>query len=359
MTLTGCLLLKITIDVAAVQTKNDTPELFAIAAYLPDYRFYINTNQTAPFLTDLILFSIEPTIPSSTSDHYGCCLHPDHFQQARLAVLYKQEQLGQRLPIDDRDELGEKLRLWVTIGGGGGRSQQFLSNIRAYPQELANLIRDVALAERLHGVDLDCESVTTMEQYNMYLSWIHRHAIPTFHAAALNVSLALHPNMMIPSIVASEIDRIHMMTYDMVNGPYHADPTMTEHVITTFLQQTLVDSHKVLLGIPAYARHKDNPGAVQTFAEMVDSKLAHNPTTHRVAIQRLSSWKGYMGDSPAMVRKKVGIARKLKLGGVFIWELGQDKRDPMFHAGGYLLEAAADAVRSSALKSGNHRRNEL
>jgi len=55
-------------------------EDFVVAAYLPDYRAYINVNNTAPFLTDLILFSMEL---SEDGELGPCCSNPHHFEQAR------------------------------------------------------------------------------------------------------------------------------------------------------------------------------------------------------------------------------------------------------------------------------------
>jgi hypothetical protein len=62
---------------------------FVIAGYLPEYRSYINVNRTAPYLTDIVLFSV-------TSDAEGnlgkCCLETHHFQQAREAQVAALEQ---------------------------------------------------------------------------------------------------------------------------------------------------------------------------------------------------------------------------------------------------------------------------
>lgn len=59
---------------------------FVVAGYLPDYRFYINLNATAPHMTDLILFSLEPS--TSLSLKRSCCLGSDHYQKAREAQAY-------------------------------------------------------------------------------------------------------------------------------------------------------------------------------------------------------------------------------------------------------------------------------
>ena len=62
------------------------------------------------------------------------------------------------------------------------------------------------------------------------------------------------------------------------------------------------------------------------------------------ALQSLNAWKGYRFDSPDDVRAKVRYVKELVLGGVFLWELGQDKQEE--GAGGMLLEAAATYARS-------------
>jgi GH18 family chitinase len=54
-------------------------------------------------------------------------------------------------------------------------------------------------------------------------------------------------------------------------------------------------------------------------------------------------------DLPDDVRTKVGYAARGGLGGVFIWELGQDKRVPGQAKEGLLPEAAAAAAASSAV----------
>jgi hypothetical protein len=58
---------------------------------------------------------------------------------------------------------------------------------------------------------------------------------------------------------------------------------------------------------------------------------------------------GFDSDSPDDVCTKVKYATRGGLGGVFIWELGQDKRVPGQAEGGLLLEAATAAAASSAI----------
>ena len=94
-----------------------------VAAYFPEYRAYINVNNTAPYLTDLLLFSL---VPNSRGMLGGCCLEDYHFKQAREARAFKQSQTGQ------------KLKLWVTLGGAG-RADSFKS-VAADPKRRTRLI---------------------------------------------------------------------------------------------------------------------------------------------------------------------------------------------------------------------------
>jgi hypothetical protein len=90
-----------------------------VAGYLPDYRSYINVNATAPHLTDLILFSIQP---NSRGMIGGCCLDSQHYELGRQAR-----------------SLSPSLKLWVTIGGGG-RSEAIPSIVQD-PQKRSLLIQ--------------------------------------------------------------------------------------------------------------------------------------------------------------------------------------------------------------------------
>jgi hypothetical protein len=95
-----------------------------IFGYVPEYRFYINLNNTAPFLTDLIAFSVMPNADDDDDDDdddahvvLSCCLEKHHFEQIRQARASKTELNG---------GLSSPLRLWVTLGGAG-RCEAFKS----------------------------------------------------------------------------------------------------------------------------------------------------------------------------------------------------------------------------------------
>ena len=307
-------------------------DLFSIGGYLPDYRFYIDANATAAKLSDLILFSLQP---NKNGVDFPCCFDNHHYEIARKAATYKQEQNGRNL------------RLWITIGGGG-RSGEFL--LATESKIFLSSIQQLAVSNNMTGVDLDCEYFTSQTDYQMYLAWLER-AIPELHNHNLKVSIALHAGMYLTSAIYESVDRIHFMTYDMMydrtsmaNRPhdhYHADMYQTDQAVQKLVQSGCPRA-KIILGIPAYFRHYQNPGMVKTFAEMVDEAALENAND----FSKLNEWKGFRGDSPESAAKKVKYARQQKLGGVFIWELGQDKQ--VDGNGGYLLEAISAAVTSTS-----------
>jgi hypothetical protein len=71
-------------------------ENLVVAGYLPEYRFYINLNNTAKHLTDLILFSMTPNDEGEVGT---CCLDSHHFEQARQTRANKQENFPGTVPV--------------------------------------------------------------------------------------------------------------------------------------------------------------------------------------------------------------------------------------------------------------------
>lgn len=320
-------------------TKADN--LFSFGGYLPDYRFYINANDTAAKLSDLILFSLQPT---KNGIDFPCCLGNYHYDIAREAAAYK------------NDQNGGHLRLWITVGGGG-RSAEFLQAIES--TVFLQSIQQLAVSKNITGIDLDCEYFTSQIDYQKYLAWLER-AIPELQQLNLKVSVALHAGMYLTVAIYKKVDRIHLMAYDMIydrtssanrlKNHYHADMYQTDQAVQKLVQSGCPRS-KIILGIPAYARHYQNPGMVKTFAEIVDEVTLELPDQN---FSKLKEWRGYRGESPESATKKVEYARQHKLGGVFIWELGQDKQ--VDGKGGFLLEAISTAVTST---NNSNKREEL
>lgn len=322
-----------------------------IAGYLPEYRSYINVSEAAVHLTDLILFSIEPNEDGGIEG--SCCLDEGHYRVGREAREYKQQRQL------EAGVIGEELRLFVTVGGSG-RSENFatvLSDDEKRENFLSEL-KDLCLREKLSGVDFDWELPATRSEWSAYYRLVSA-ASYHFHASGLLVSLAVHPYHKLPDSVCETVDRIHLMTYDMMPP---LPPTGTFNLLTFHhaeyeqvvgevkaLSSRKCPSSKVVMGIPVYGRHYQNPHLVRTYSEIVDGLTAKRGGVLPSAIHTLDSADGYRFDSPADVMKKVRYAAsdEGKLAGVFFWEVGQDKCHEKVSMGGILLKAASDAAKET------------
>lgn len=177
------------------------------------------------------------------------------------------------------------------------------------------------------------------------------------------------PGMKFLAQIYSRIDRLHLMTYDMIsrdpntaNDPYHASISKTQEMLEALLQpgggmeQT---PEKILLGIPAYARHLQHPGNVKTFAEIYDAVVQESGGDESsIDWTTLHSWKGFEWESGERIRDKMQLAREKELGGVFFWEIGQDKVSKLYPRG-VLLEAAAAGVNPGSASTVSREDREL
>ena len=339
--------------VTAINDNEEENYSFAIAAYLPDYRLHhININNTAPFLTDLILFSLEPhpELDDINKMMSSCCLGEGHFAKARQATVAKKEQEQESTTSSGTSPL----KLWMTIGGGGGRSE-FFHKANA---KLVEAIRRLAIREKLSGIDFNCEYFLSAQDFDRYKRWLLQDAIPALKQEGLFVSIALHPGFFLPKEMYQAIDRIHLMTYDMPSpsGGYHADFKKLKEAVSQLINSGC-EPRKILFGIPAYARHSQNPSMAKTFAELYDQAMEANSAARDQVLER-NEWGGYRFEAPGDVERKVRYAMEQQLGGIFFWELGQDKQVEGDAPGGYLLEAAAAPLSNHGHKFGTEKMND-
>ncbi len=210
--------------------------------------------------------------------------------------------------------------------------------------------------EGLDGIDLDFEGIRSHEEWNAYQSFLYT-ASAILHRHDLTITVALHPGQHLPKTICTSLDRVHVMTYDIIrqrddNGRYdhHASMRSTIDAMEGFVRAGC-PPHKLVMGIPAYGRHERDPGLVRTYSEIVDDVLMKvddddgedddDMETRMNGIRSIDSWNGYRFDSPDDVRAKVEYVVRNGYGGIFIWELGQDRRVSGLAEGGMLLEAAA------------------
>ena len=82
--------------------------------------------------------------------------------------------------------------------------------------------------EKLNGIDLDWEQPTSKEEYIAYIHLIIE-ASEQFHQNQLFLSIALHPGQFLPEQVYTFVDRVHLMTYDMIHSNSIEPSTYNHH----------------------------------------------------------------------------------------------------------------------------------
>lgn len=206
------------------------------------------------------------------------------------------------------------------------------------------------------GIDFDFENILTFGQWEAYLQFLVQ-ASTFLHKHNLLVTVALHPGQFLPERVCQSLDRVHVMAYDMVaqSQNSHAPFQEVKSVMSSFASNGCPPS-KLIMGLPSYARHESNPGWVKTYEEVINefisSEQEHIPEQRPVksAINELNFWKGYRFDSAYDARVKSEYAKQKNYGGVFLWEIGQDKQLPGVADGGILVESLSSVAQSRDLE---------
>jgi GH18 family chitinase len=178
--------------------------------------------------------------------------------------------------------------------------------------------------------------------------------------------MAWNPRLKLTEEMYREVDRVHLMMYDGTGdkqAPKYDEKSEQYRnammgVVDSFIQQVLklgCPREKLIVGIPAYARQSDHPENAKTFAELYDEIMVvagdEGQPSLKNTIGNLDSFLGYRWDSPRLVRQKVQYVREQNLGGVFFWELGQDKQVENVAPGGILLQAAAKHAAKPVVKA--------
>ena len=310
---------------------------FRVEGYLPDYRFYIDVGRASSHLTDLILFSAKPTASGMLVNF----VKPD---QIELAMANK--------------AANPNLRVLMSIGGGG-RSENFLAVASDTGKRLkfVQAVHKMLDKYSLDGVDLDWESPRTEIEYSSYVRLLNEIHV-SFAGTTHTLTVALHPGQTLGEHGYHAVDRVHFMSYDMpsTNGN-HADFASVRQAVDRIIASGC-PKDKLVLGLPLYARNKESPGDVKSYAELMDSMVAiqleaeddaeDNVETAEVGakdnaketaimpfVERLapsfataSAHGSYPYDSMYMAQRKTQWAKNSGLRGVFFWEIGQDKLEP-------------------------------
>jgi len=264
-----------------------------VVGYLPWYRVdALPPDEHLQVVTDLIYFGIEPT------------------RDGRLPEEpIPAETLAKLRAARDRHHL----QLHVCVGGGG-RSAGF-SGLAHSDRTRHAFVHDLCAycrGQGIRGVDYDWEYPQTDAELAT-LAALVRETKRGLGGGGI-VSVAQSPWHDFGAEVYAGVDRVHVMSYN------HRFPQAGFDAAEADIERMLAfgcPAHKLVLGIPFYGRRVN--GATRTYAD-----LARDPefAAHRDQL------RGYAFNGTDTVRAKARYALSKQLGGVMVWELGQDARDP-------------------------------
>jgi GH18 family chitinase len=262
-----------------------------VVGYLPYYRMEGVTAERIGPVTDLIYFGIEPTAAGGFPDS-----------------PIPEEHLAQLQAFTENTE--RRLLLCV---GGGGRSDGLpaLADARrraAFVEQLCRYCED----QRFDGVDFDWEFPDGDAQLAAYVSLVNETRAGLPEGALITVAQSPYRDLGQPMYDA--VDRIHVMSYNHQFPQARIQDTRAD---VARMLRFGCPREKLVLGVPFYGRNQG--GATRTYADLVrlsgqtpESDLVH----------------GYSFNCQSTIREKADYVRDERLGGIMVWELGQDATDP-------------------------------
>ncbi|HEY1170721.1 MAG TPA: glycoside hydrolase family 18 protein [Verrucomicrobiae bacterium] len=280
---------------------------FVVAGYLPDYRLSPKNLARAKGLTDLIAFSAEPR---ETGELELRSWNADAMKQLRQA----------------RTDHGCRILICV---GGGERSEHFrnLLDSSLSRDKLVQAVTSLCEREQLDGIDLDWEHPDTNGEARNYSIFMEQLKASIGSKRIVTAAVATHQDWFEDS--ARYLDRVHVMAYDMPQQ--HSTVQGAENAVNSWLKRG-VPADKICLGIPLYGRGVTSRERTMAYADLLTRPNFKEGT---------DEWDGLYYNGPKTVSAKVALAKRMGLGGVFVWEVGQDAEGDKS-----LLQSIKDAAKA-------------
>jgi chitinase len=266
---------------------------FRIAGYLPEYRAADFDPAAFRQLTDLILFSASPS-PEGGLDMTRL---KKTMPWGRLRAFKTKELVRLILCVGG----WERSAHFAAIAGSAQKRHQFV-------QAALKVCRD----ERLDSLDLDWEhpkDATEQQGYETLLAELHN----AFKPFGLVLSAAVAGWQKLSGDAIAAVDRVNVMAYDN-NGRHATFEAACADVKA--LTDMGVPPHKINLGLPFYGRDIAQREKSATYREIA--------AKHRRLPPEVDEVDNLYFNGPSTIRRKTQWAVQSQLGGVMVWELGQD-----------------------------------
>jgi chitinase len=275
-----------------IETTSDSKSSFCVVGYLPSYEMKQFDPAVGEHLDELIYFSAQPTSEGG--------LNADEVTPQAMERLREM-----------RVHHGTRVNLAL---GGWGRCAGFapMAIDTGKRSRFIDTLLRFCLDKQFDGVDFDWEFPKGKQEHAAYCSLLVE-TKRKFEPHALTVTVAMCASQTLDADAYRAVNRVHLMSYDR-GGEEHSRFEDAVKDVKRFVNQG-VPREKILLGLPFYGRS----------ARQKPSALAYRHIVRRFDPDaEKDRAEGYFFNGLATVRQKTRHAIREGIGGVMVWELGQD-----------------------------------
>ncbi|WGK69562.1 glycoside hydrolase family 18 protein [Candidatus Haliotispira prima] len=214
-------------------------------------------------------------------------------------------------------------RLVICVAGGSSRFLPVMKK-EALRRQLAQNIIDLAQTWQLDGVDFDWEYPRSKKDMKSYIALIKevqaglRQGKDEAEAQNYRVSVAISRlQAALTTELFQAVDTINFMAYDFT--PRHSTMEDAREMVEYLVARFAIPTRKIFLGLPFYGKQiKTGRRKAKTYRRLAqESNLASED----------NEAKGYYFNGQDMIQQKFNLAEDEDLGGIMIWEIGQDSED--------------------------------
>ena len=280
-----------------------------IGGYLPHYRMNKLSPDVFNYLTHLYYFSLGPNAEGELGRITG------------LGDFIKAENISS-VSSDIETLISQRgskpVKIFVVIGGW--ELSDYFDEAAANTQSRANLVANIkafCLEHQLDGVDLDWEPYNGPVEdthYGLLVSELRQ----AFEGTDLQISVTVGPTHNSLAKVLTDADFVQIMSY----GNYFSENTQVSiSTLKNWVDDWInsgMDKSKLVIGLPAFAKTPDD-----------NTTLIYNELAGFFAIDKQKDWiehdgKTYYFNNVNTVNQKTQFMMNNDLGGIMIWEIGQD-----------------------------------
>lgn len=304
-------------DPAPTAPAGNLPPL--LIGYVPEYRLdALEASQLLP-ADRLILFSVEPTVQGGLNWKRISAQRMERWRTLRTAT---RELWSSRNPEPSESPSTPTAAptaalvagpRWQLCVGGWERSAAFpaIAASEALRKKFAHQLIKTCKDHDLVGVDLDWEHPKGQQQlahYELLVETLQREFSP--HQLELTTAVATWQP--ISARASRVLTRVHLMAYDH-EGAHSTLPAAISAIDRFVAAGT--PAEKLCLGVPLYGRGIKERNRVATYSEIMSR---HQPPDDADEVDGLS-FNGW-----TTLAAKADLTRDRRLGGLMVWELGQD-----------------------------------